>query len=273
MGLGGAVHYAPAIPPDKERGARAAHAAHLPESEPILVLYDATILGAADNGFVVTAARLCWKTLFDHPRQIAWSDLDPASVRAREDAVTVAGGTITVYGDLPPNAAAFFVEMAAQARAPDAGPYRRTAESGAGAPEGAPFDVPRLVALARQHLGEVEDVFYHPAIPPAKLRKARAVHALSLDADEVVAVLYDDTLFGSAEEGFLLTPTRLAMKSVTTLPESLPWREIDPTTIAPSGIVVHVMKGILMLTSRRELVVPVATLLTTLAREARRERG
>ena len=72
LGMRDGVHYAPDIPPAKEAAARAAHAAHLPESEPVLVLYDDTAFGSAKNGFVITAERICWKNLFFHPHQIPW---------------------------------------------------------------------------------------------------------------------------------------------------------------------------------------------------------
>lgn len=58
-----AFYLAPSIPPKKERNVRALHAAHLPAHEPILGLYDGTVFGAADNEFVITARRLCWRNI------------------------------------------------------------------------------------------------------------------------------------------------------------------------------------------------------------------
>ena len=269
IGLGSAVHYAPSIPPGKEAGARRVHALHLPESEPFLVLYDGTVLGGAAEGFIVTAERLCWKNLFEHPRQIPWSDIDPATIVPSTSSVGVAGGTVEVSGDIILGAAGFLVEMAARHGPAEGGPYRTRADASPETPEGMSLAVSHLTSLARRHLGEVEDLYYHPAIPPAKLRKARAAHAAQLAPDEAVAVLYDDTVFGSAEEGFFLTSRRLCWKNLTGRAESAEWRAIEPDSISPSGNLVHVMRSALQLTTRNALVAPVAKLLTAITVEAR----
>jgi hypothetical protein len=266
MGMGSAVFYAPSIPPAKEAAARAAHALHLPESEPVLVLYDGTLFGGAENGFVVTPERLCWKNLLAHPRQIEWSELEAAAIVPGSGRIVVAGGVIDAMNELVPGIALFLVEMARRRGNPDAGPYRSGAEASA---EGALVAVPHLTALGRKHLGEVEDIYYHPAIPASKLKKARATHAAHLSAAEVVAVLYDDTVFGSAEEGMLLTPRRLCWKNLTSEPSHAEWHQIEPDSISASGNLVYVAGRALQLTSRTELCVPMAELLVALVAEVR----
>jgi hypothetical protein len=269
MGLGNAVFYAPSIPPGKEAGARRVHALHLPESEPILVLYDGTVFGSATEGFLATAERLCWKNLLEHPRQILWCDLDPATIVPDSSTLGVAGGSIDVAGGVVPGAAGFLVEMATRYGPAEGGPYRRGADAAPETPAGVILATSRLTALARRHLGEVEDLYYHPAIPSAKLRKATAAHAAHLAPDEVVAVLYDDTIFGSAEEGFFLTSRRLCWKNLTGGVESAAWTAIEPDSISPSGNLVYVMTGAIQFTTKRALAVPVARLLTAIAVEAR----
>jgi hypothetical protein len=258
------VSYAPQIPSLKEMAARAAHDAYLPEGEPVLVLYDGTLLGSADNGFLVTPERLCWKNFFEHPRQIAWSEIEPASIVPDVGRVAISGGSIVVSGDLVSHAARFLAEMASRARRERGGPYRRAVDA-----DGEPAAVARLAMLARRLLGEVEDLHYHPAIPPQKLRRARAAHAARLPAREAVAVLYDDTLFGGAEEGFLLTANRLCYKNLSTGPASVAWVDLDPEGVSQRRNVVYVPGGALLFTAQGELAVPVAALLARLGREAR----
>jgi hypothetical protein len=270
LGMGNAVYYAPSIPPAKESGARAAHALHLPEGEPILILYDATLFGSAAEGFVVTPERLCWKNLLEHPRQIEWADLDPTSVLEKRGEVGVAGGSISLMGELIPGAARFFAEMAARGGLPETSPYRSPAGEH---PSSGEARSTRLVALARRHLGEVEHVYYHPAIPPHKLRAARAVHAARIGPDEVVAALYDDTVFGSAEEGFFLTPARVYWKNLTGDAESAAWIDLPVEGISASGNIVYIGERALQLTARTELAVPVASLLTAIVAEARGDRA
>jgi hypothetical protein len=271
LGTRFAVYDAPAIPPEKEARVRAVHAAHLPESEPILVLHDATVFGGADDGFAVTAERLCWKNLFEHPRQIAWSDLDPSTVLVGGGHVGVAGGGVALAGELVEGAGRFFSDMASRVGLADESPYRRGADAPLGTPEGEALAVARIAALARRHLGEIEQVFYHPAIPAPKLRRARVIHAAHLRTDETVAVLYDDTLLGSAEEGFLVTPRRLCWKNLVGEAASAEWSDVDPGSVAATGNQVYVARGAPALTTRAALAPSAAGLFTALAVAARGE--
>ena len=51
-------------------------------------------------------------------------------------------------------------------------------------------------------------------VPPKKLRSAVQSYASVMGNDETVIFLYDDTVFGSAKEGFLLTSKRLYQKNI-----------------------------------------------------------
>ena len=272
LGTGSAVYYAPSIPPDKEGNARAVHEAHLPESEAILVLHDATLFGGAADGFVITAERLCWKNLFEHARQVTWRDLEPAAVVAEAGRVGIAGGGIQISAELIPGTARLLAEMAERYRALDAGPYRSGADALPEASEVGQIPVSRLTALARRHVGEIEQMYYHPAIPSPKLRLAREVHSAHLGAEELVAVLYDDTVFGSARDGFLITPRRLYWKNLLSVPESVEWELIAPEGIVTTGNAVHVLKSTVQLAARADLALPVAGLFAAIAAEARRSR-
>jgi hypothetical protein len=261
LGAEPSIHVAPRIPSLKEANVRAVHEAHLPGSEPVLVLYDATIFGGAENGFVITPERLCWKNLLEHPRQIPWGELDPRSIVAETDRIGVAGGGVDVSGVLCPAVARLLVAMIERHVRADAGPYRSHADRSPAADR----LIMRITGLARRHVGELEQVYYHPAIPPLKVRNARAVHAHHLEADEPVAVLYDDTVFGSAKDGFLITPRRLCWKNVVSDPEAAEWRSIAQSTVSASGNLVHVLGSIIQLTARADLAPRVATLLAEIA--------
>ncbi len=268
LGRGSGVYYRPFVPQLKEAAARGSHAAYLPASEPVLVLHDATLLGSGENGFVVTPERLCWKNLFEHPRQIAWSEIDPASIAAHGSSVDVAGGNIVVGGEIAMHAARFFAELAGRSHHDAGGPYRRQGDASAESADGQAAAVARLTARARPYLGEVEDLFYDPAIPASKLERARAMHARHLPRRERVALLYDDTLFGSAEEGFLLTPHLFCWKNLSSGPMALEWARIEVERVQASGNVVHVMGSAIHFTAQSELAGPVAALLAALVREA-----
>jgi hypothetical protein len=269
LGRGSAVFYAPHVPSLKESLARGAHEVYLPESEPVLVLYDGTVLGSAENGFVVTPERLCWKNFLEHPRQIAWSEIDPARVVPDLGRVSIAGGSIAVSSDLVGQTARFLTEMAGRCQAEPGGPYRRTAGAAAESAEGRHQAVARLARTARRQLGEVDDLYFYPAIPPQKLRKARATHAAHLASGELCAVLYDDTVFGGAEEGFLLTTHRLCWKNLSSGSEAVAFGDLDPQSVSARRNVVRLMGSAIHFTAQSELAGPVAALLTALVREAR----
>lgn len=105
------VFVCPHVPPKKEKAARHAHASHLPAHERILALHDATLLGGGDDGFVVTARRLCWKNPRQPAHAIEWRDLEPDSLHVDGNRLYVDGDAIEIGEDavLDACANAFFV--------------------------------------------------------------------------------------------------------------------------------------------------------------------
>lgn len=77
FGDAASVFVCPHVPPKQEQAARRAHAPHLPERERILALYEASWSSSGEEGFVVTARRLCWKNARGRARSVQWRDLDP----------------------------------------------------------------------------------------------------------------------------------------------------------------------------------------------------
>ncbi len=84
-----------------------------------------------------------------------------------------------------------------------------------------------IVALARESLGQHDSLFFDPSIPKEKLKAARGVHKGTLDRDERVLVLFDDTVFGGADDGFIVTTEQLAWKNIMEDPKHFAWDEID----------------------------------------------
>jgi len=90
----------PSIPGKKELGARCAHAAHLPSDERVLMLYDDSIFGSGDEGFLVTRRRLCWMNTSGPPRTIAWADLDADGMYADRLRLVLGDDAIEISGDV-----------------------------------------------------------------------------------------------------------------------------------------------------------------------------
>jgi len=112
LGEGDDHYFYPEIPASKEDNAREVHAAVLRPDERVLVLYDDTVFGAADDGFVLTTTRICWRNIMDDPCIISWASLDPATVSVADDGLVVAGRPLHITtGDDTPGFAARVVAL------------------------------------------------------------------------------------------------------------------------------------------------------------------
>jgi hypothetical protein len=224
----------PPLPPRKERTVRAVHAATLEARDEPLVLYDDTVFGSASEGFVLTAERVCWKNFLEAPDALRWQDLDPSSVGTRESCVAVMAGKIDVLPSreaVRTRLAPVLVALASAARRREA-PFRAAASApGLLARTGETSDPDAMLALFREHLQLHGNLYYHPRIPPRKARNARAAHAARLPEDEPVLALFDDTLFGAGDDGWLLTPRRFAWRTYLQPPRAVPWTELEAVPV------------------------------------------
>src|SRR4051812_47693707 len=89
----------PSITGQKELGARAVHARHLPTDERVLMLYDDTVFGSGDDGFVVTSRRICWKNAGDRAHMIEWQAVDPDRMYADRRRLVLGAHAIEITGD------------------------------------------------------------------------------------------------------------------------------------------------------------------------------
>lgn len=225
------VYLAPDIPARKLRRARAAHGQHLGAREPIVALFDATILGSGEDGFLATPERFCWKNLMEHPRAVRWSDLARTPVRALDRRVEIARGLVPApwVHDGAERVRDFLIACGRRTRT-TAAPYRDVVR------EREPRTLAdRIVATARRALGELDWVHYRPSIPPKMLSAVRLIHAKNLAPGEEILVLYDDTVLGSGNDGLLLTERGVCWRNFWSTAEAIPWAEISPDLIAVDG--------------------------------------
>jgi hypothetical protein len=93
------MYFAPTIPDKKERAVARAHAGGLPIGERILALYDDTVLGSGEDGFAVTAQRLCWKNAGEPAQQIEWAAVEPDDIQPEGGRLASGPGAIAIAGD------------------------------------------------------------------------------------------------------------------------------------------------------------------------------
>jgi hypothetical protein len=66
----------------------------------VLALFDDTVFGLGDDGFLVTARRLCWKNAAPHRAQmIEWEHVDPDRMYRDRQQLVLGAGAIQVSGD------------------------------------------------------------------------------------------------------------------------------------------------------------------------------
>ncbi len=214
------------------------HAHHLPSEESVLALYDSTLFGSGATGFLLTARRICWKNLMAVPQQIAYADLCPDTLSVEPHQLNLAGGQIlSLTAEGLPEALCGLLALLTGRPAPAA--------------QGL---IEQIRSLALLHMGEDESVFYAPEIPPKKLHRVRKTHSINLTPGEPVLVLFDDTVFGGAQEGFILTPQRLCWKNIVDRPQSVRWSALDPTTVTTAKSQVLIAGVPISFTCEAELV-------------------
>lgn len=235
------LYYHPDIPEPLERAARAVHADALPPSEQILLLYDDTLFGGAEDGFVLTPRRLCWKALGERPRSMSWTSLGTQEVRCGENEVYVAAGKLplTAWDGALAARLTELLRMVVAASSLQQSAYREAAARHGPLPEEA------VIALAKRHLGGARRLFLRPEIPARKELGARDVHADHLPPGEPILVLYDDTVWGSGRDGFVITPIRLCWKDFLEHPSQVPWNRLGPESIKLYGKTIQVAGGTL----------------------------
>jgi hypothetical protein len=221
------VHVEPDIPPRKLRGARETHALHLLLEEPVVLLYDATFLGGAEHGFVVTPSRLCWKNYLDHPRSARWDDLAHVEISVRGSNIELGRGMLTApVTDRVAGQVHAFLDACCRRTLAGAAPYRDLARG-----RGPTSFADVIVSAARRALGEVDWVHYAPSIPPRMIRAARIVHGEHLRPRETILVLYDDTVLGSGNDGVVLTEAGVRWRNFWSAAEALAWVDMEPERI------------------------------------------
>jgi hypothetical protein len=94
-----AMYLCPSIPGKKELAARSVHARHLPSDERVLALFDDTVFGSGDDGFLVTARRICWKNVAGRGQMIEWQHVDPDRMYADRRKLVLGAHAIELAGD------------------------------------------------------------------------------------------------------------------------------------------------------------------------------
>lgn len=84
------------------------------------------------------------------------------------------------------------------------------------------------------------EIYLYPNIPEKKLKKAIKAYAKDLEQNDVIALL-DDTVFGSATEGMLITETHLYYHEILSSPFMIDYNSIKSIDIDGKTIIINDM--------------------------------
>lgn len=208
------VYLASHIPADKERNARQIYEGQLPQEEPLVVLYDSTVFGSAENGFLLTARRFCWKNAFFNPQALPWRSIQLQSLGTKSSELVIMENEVSCLSEELAGAMLALVrEVASEAQRRS--PPNFTPSSGS---------TDGIIDLVRQHLGVDDALYIAPAIPEKKSKNVRSIH--KIEAEELILALFDNTVFGSAEESIVFTNKRICWKESFLEPTWLSWHQL-----------------------------------------------
>jgi hypothetical protein len=132
-----------------------------------------------------------------------------------------------------------------------------------------PMTEDAILGLLRQHFGADDSLYLAPLIPPRREVGARCAHGAGLPSDERILALYDDTVFGSGEDGFVVTARRLCWKNIKGEPRSIEWRFLDPESVIPYGRKLSVAESVIHISGGRDVIGAAADVFYMLAISAR----
>lgn len=208
-----------AIPDRKMSGARSI-LAQWTSKEEILVILDTTLFGSASDGMVITPEAVYFKNAFEGPHRILWSEV--SDVCAKKDDILISGQE---FNGCPV----------------DKKHLREIAEVISGIarelPKASGNDASPGVIIADvcRRICTGNDMYVGGGLREDKLRSAMSSMRVREPAEEV-AMQIDSTVFGSAEEGMVLTGKALYFKNFCEEPIRLEWHEVKQVGLDGSDV-------------------------------------
>ena len=212
----------PNIPVDQQEGALKTYESCLSEGETILALYDDGLIGKAEVGFVITDQKLAWKNTMEGAQYKLWQEFprDEEDAEAKDREFVLERVPTILKPELNIHLASFLTDI-------------RLLHFGA--PPEFEAEEWKLHQLILSHLGKTEGVYYYPYIPKDKLEGALKNFPELRTASDRVLALYDDTMFGSADNGFLITEQGLYWRNILSSSISVKWADLDPNSVKLDG--------------------------------------
>jgi len=197
------------------------------QEDAICLLYDDTVFGSASEGLVVTNEAVYFKNIMEHPVRLRLDKVD--EVKLVKDSLMSIGGYNCDCNMLGEEAKRALCK----------------ALGGLGAELaklGVTFgdDSSAVDAVTRRFADfkNIGDVYVGDNIPEKKRANAhRALHVKEPAPD--ICVLADATVFGSAEEGLVVTTKALYFKNSFESAHRIPWEEVRSVEVRKQNLIVN----------------------------------
>ncbi len=210
---GSIVYVGEGIPDAKRQAAHKSMNVAEPADE-ILLLLDTTAFGSGKDGFVVTQKAIYFKNMWEHPIRVAWSDV----------------GTIEREGKrFPINGYSFDPQLGEDSTKEIDAALQRAVELADGLgwraarPQDAAATPAQIIEDAFKDVEKGSEIFLGLSIPAKKKANAFASMKVKEDMSDI-SVLIDETVFGSAKEGMVLTSRAIYSKESFCDPVRVTWK-------------------------------------------------
>ncbi|MDR2461306.1 MAG: hypothetical protein LBE38_11120 [Deltaproteobacteria bacterium] len=194
-------YFSPNIPQNKLQNAIAAYAQGVAPSQ-VTMLFDATTFGKADDGFLIIPGYIFAHEPKNQPL-ILPSQQIKSIIKKPKNKIIINGYTISLGKIENPESlnSIYGLITGLLGWGGYSGPVPAPIIQGTDEP----IDLRSLEAEFRaSNVKNIEKYYFKPNIPQKKLANAIGKYAQNADPNDVL-LLFDDTTFGSADQGFLLT--------------------------------------------------------------------
>jgi hypothetical protein len=201
----------------------------LGEDSTVLVLYDDTVLNGAEDGCVVTTTGIGLNSALEEPHWFDFTQLEPKDIAPSADKTPCIKGHAASMSLISQALRNQWLEALQQTvrffrLSNQTGPYRETSALLSGPTRAKALAWKDLLGHLRQGISEHDTIFFAPDIPKRKQTTVERLYGLR--PSERVALVYDETLFGSAKHGLAITTMRFCLHDVDHVPFSVEFENL-----------------------------------------------
>jgi hypothetical protein len=227
------LYLAETIPVQKATAATTAYAPHV-ASEDIVLLYDASVFGGAKAGVLLTTDSIYWHNLWGAQGNCRYADIRTAIMNSNNNLLINGDKEIVVLTPIVRGLMKLLVELLPdlQLRGTPAEESVEPTLQSVSAEEAA------FLEKCRPLSGISDRLWLKYEIPLAKAYAATKKYAPNVPV-KAIMLLYDDTTFGGAKEGLLLTVDSIYWHNITEEAEHCRYSDIKDLSVSGQNLIIN----------------------------------